>query len=49
MIRDDAQRSLLFQMDIAIQQLAGKVGAGAPELISLTCAYHNLLRMWGDL
>jgi PKHD-type hydroxylase len=49
MIRDDAQRSLLFQMDIAIQQLAGKVGAGAPELISLTGAYHNLLRMWGDL
>ena len=49
MIRDDAQRSLLFQMDIAIQQLAGKVGAGAPELIALTGAYHNLLRMWGDL
>ena len=49
MIRDDAQRSLLFQMDIAIQQLAGKVGAGAPELVSLTGAYHNLLRMWGDL
>jgi len=49
MVRDDAQRSLLFQMDIAIQQLAGKVGAGAPELVSLTGAYHNLLRMWGDL
>ncbi|MFT4935143.1 MAG: PKHD-type hydroxylase [Pseudoalteromonas distincta] len=49
MIRDDAQRSLLFQMDIAIQQLAGKVGAGAPELVALTGAYHNLLRMWGDL
>ena len=32
MIRDDAQRSLLFQMDIAIQQLAGKVGAGAPRV-----------------
>lgn len=49
MVRDDSQRSLLFQMDIAIQQLAGKVGAGAPELVSLTGAYHNLLRMWGDL
>jgi len=49
MVREDAQRSLLFQMDIAIQQLAGKVGAGAPELVSLTGAYHNLLRMWGDL
>ncbi|MEH6676525.1 Fe2+-dependent dioxygenase [Phenylobacterium sp.] len=49
MVREDAQRSLLFQMDIAIQQLAGKVGAGAPELVSLTGTYHNLLRMWGDL
>ena len=49
LIRDDAKRALLFQMDIAIQQLAGKVGAGAPELVSLTGAYHNLLRMWADL
>jgi PKHD-type hydroxylase len=49
LIRDDAQRALLFQMDIAIQQLAGKVGAGAPELVSLTGTYHNLLRMWAEL
>ena len=49
MIRDDAKRALLFQMDIAIQQLAGKVGAGAPELVSLTGAYHNLLRMWAEV
>lgn len=49
MIREDARRALLFQMDIAIQQLAGKVGAGAPELVSLTGAYHNLLRMWAEL
>ena len=49
MVRDDTRRALLFQMDIAIQQLAGKVGAGAPELISLTGAYHNLLRMWAEV
>ena len=49
LIRDDAQRALLFQMDIAIQQLAGKVGAGAPELVSLTGTYHNLLRMWAEV
>lgn len=49
LIRDDAKRALLFQMDIAIQQLAGKVGAGAPELVSLTGTYHNLLRMWAEL
>ena len=51
LIRDDAKRALLFQMDIAIQQLAGKVGAGAgaPELVSLTGTYHSLLRMWAEL
>ena len=49
MIRDDARRALLFQMDIAIQQLSLKVGAGAPELVSLTGTYHNLLRMWAEL
>ena len=49
MVRDDARRALLFQMDIAIQQLAGKVGPGAPELVSLAGTYHNLLRMWAEL
>jgi PKHD-type hydroxylase len=49
MIRDDARRALLFQMDIAIQQLSLKVGAGAPELVSLTGTYHNLLRMWAEV
>ena len=49
MVREDARRALLFQMDIAIQQLAGKVGAGAPELVSLTGTYHNLLRMWAEV
>ena len=31
------------------KRLAGKVGAGAPELVSLTGAYHNLLRMWAEV
>jgi PKHD-type hydroxylase len=49
MVRDEGQRTLLFQMDLAIQQLAGKVGLDAPELVSLTGAYHNLLRMWAEV
>ena len=49
MVREDARRALLFQMDIAIQQLSLKVGAGAPELVSLTGTYHNLLRMWAEV
>ena len=48
LVREDARRELLFQMDLSIQQLAGKVGADAPELVALTGAYHNLLRMWAE-
>ena len=36
-------------MDLAIQQLGGRVGADAPELVSLTGTYHNLLRMWAEV
>jgi PKHD-type hydroxylase len=49
LVREDARRELLFQMDLAIQQLSGRVGADAPELISLTGTYHNLLRMWAEV
>lgn len=49
LIREDARRELLFQMDLAIQQLGGRVGADAPELVSLTGTYHNLLRMWAEV
>jgi PKHD-type hydroxylase len=49
LVRSDEQRTLLFQMDVAIQQLSARVGADAPELVSLTGAYHNLLRMWSEV
>ncbi|HYH42054.1 MAG TPA: Fe2+-dependent dioxygenase [Burkholderiales bacterium] len=47
MIRDDAQRSLLFDMDMALVRLNQQT-AGHPSLVSLTGCYHNLLRMWAD-
>ena len=47
MVRDDAQRSLLFDMDMAIIRLNQQVPDN-PSLISLTGCYHNLLRMWAD-
>ena len=47
MVRDDARRALLFDVDMAIVRLAKDV-ADHPSLVSLTGAYHNLLRMWGD-
>jgi PKHD-type hydroxylase len=48
MIRDDAKRSLLFDMDVAIQRL-GSENATHPSVVSLTGVYHNLLRQWAEM
>jgi PKHD-type hydroxylase len=47
MVRDDAQRTLLFDMDMAILRLARELPEH-PSLVSLTGAYHNLVRMWSE-
>lgn len=49
MVRDEPKRALLLQMDIAIQTLARDLGQGHPQLVALTGAYHNLLRMWAEV
>ena len=48
MVRDDGQRTLLFQMDTAIQQLVAELGNTDAKVINLTGVYHNLLRRWAD-
>ena len=48
MVRDDAQRTLLFDLDMAIIRLT-QAAPGDPALVSLTGAYHNLLRMWAEV
>ncbi|MGU7778961.1 Fe2+-dependent dioxygenase [Burkholderia sp. PU8-34] len=48
MVRDDADRTLLFQLDTQIQQLSADKGAHDPGVIALTGIYHNLLRRWAD-
>lgn len=48
MVRDDAARSALFDLDQSIQTLAGAVGLDDPSLVRLTGVYHNLLRRWAD-
>jgi PKHD-type hydroxylase len=48
MVKDDVERRLLFDLDMAIQQ----VGRDLPEHpagMRLTNVYHNLLRRWADL
>ncbi len=45
MIRDESARRILFDMDMAIASLRQQLGDTA-ALVSLTGAYHNLLRRW---
>ena len=48
MVRDDGQRTLLFDLDSAIQEVAaGEQGSAAA--VKLTGIYHNLLRRWADI
>lgn len=47
MVRDDAQRTLLFDLDGAIQRL-NHSGADEAARTQLTGCYHNLLRMWAE-
>jgi PKHD-type hydroxylase len=49
MVRADAQRSLLYDLDNAIQAMSVKVGQGDPAVVSLAGTYNNLLRMWADV
>ncbi len=48
MVRDDGQRTLLFDLDSSIQRLAAE-SPGHPSVIQLTGVYHNLLRRWADV
>ena len=48
LIRDDGQRTLLFDMDTSIQKLARDV-PDHPSTVQLTGVYHNLLRQWAEL
>jgi len=53
LVRDNGQRALLFDMDLAIQDLAiQRLGAQNPtdaSAIQLTGVDHDLLRMWSDI
>lgn len=49
MVRDLSARTMLFDLDRSIQELAMSAGPGAPALVRLTGLYHNLLRRWAEL
>lgn len=47
MVRSPEQRTLLFNMDMALLQLRQSQGE-TPPVVQLTSVYHNLLRQWAD-
>jgi len=49
MIRDGHARSLLFDLDSAIQGLVGRIGRDDAEMVKLTGIYHNLIRCWAEV
>jgi len=49
MIREDARRALLHDMDNAIRTLTTQVGQTDPSVVALAGTYHNLIRMWAEV
>jgi len=47
LVRDEGQRSLLYEMDGALQRLAA-TGAEVEARRTLVGCYHNLLRQWAE-
>ena len=48
MVRDDGARTLLFDLDAAIQRVASEL-PNNPAPVQLTAVYHNLLRRWAEM
>ena len=48
MVRDDARRRMLFDMDASIEALR-RTGADGDAVLRLTGVYHNLLRQWSEV
>jgi PKHD-type hydroxylase len=46
MIREEAKRDVLFDLNHVITALHGKVEH--PAQMALSAVYHNLLRMWAE-
>jgi PKHD-type hydroxylase len=49
MIRDAHARSMIFDLDTAIQSLTERLGRDDPEAVRLTGIYHNLIRYWAEV
>lgn len=48
LVADEGERTLLFDLDQAVQQVTPALPAGDHRLLQLTGVYHNLLRRWAE-
>jgi PKHD-type hydroxylase len=48
MVRDDGERTLLYDMDCVIGEL-NRAMPDSPAAVKLMSCYHNLLRRWADV
>ena len=48
LVRDDTERTLLFDLDTAIQRLNAET-PDHPATVQLTGVYHNLVRRWAEV
>ena len=46
LVKDDSERSLLFDMGRAIAELGQIVPGDSPAMLRLSASYHNLVRKW---
>src|ERR1700759_3323975 len=49
MVRETDARSLIYDLDTAIQALVERLGRDDPETVKLTGIYHNLIRYWAEM
>lgn len=48
LVAEEGERTLLFDLDQAIQQITPTLDADDHRLLQLTGVYHNLLRRWAE-
>lgn len=46
LVADEAERTLLFDLDQSVQQMTPLLAGDDMRLVQLTSVYHNLLRRW---
>ncbi len=49
MVRDEHQRTLLFDLDMAINQVGQALSHHHPSVVALTNCYHNLVRRYAEV